>query len=63
MNCPKCKGEMEEGGVFASQGDTSYGTTRWGQKKKVLIGWIWNNKKESVAFRCTKCGYLESYAK
>jgi len=59
MKCPKCSGEMEEGMVKCRSGYT--GKEEWGKE----IGWmgLMKNGKPVVTHRCSKCGYLESYAK
>lgn len=65
LTCPKCSGAMESGYVrdyFASNG---YDVSVWspGHPKLNIIPFF-NGKTIKVAvYRCTKCGYLESYAK
>ena len=61
MECPKCKGKMVKGIL-----------TETGWKKQTSIfsdpktgKRIWENEdfKVQVAHRCSKCGYIEIYAK
>ena len=65
-SCAKCGRRMEEG-FCVDMGDYSMPTvaawypgqpqkTWWGLKVKKA------DKREIVAWRCTSCGYLESYA-
>ena len=57
MKCPKCGGEMEEGTIPFSPGNS----LKWGTKMSIVKGI--ENKHEIVTYRCSSCGYLESYAK
>jgi hypothetical protein len=67
MTCPKCGGIMEEGyspdfyhNGLANQSFWSRGKTRtsfWGGIKTDQ-----NNVYPITYYRCTRCGYLESYA-
>lgn len=65
--CPKCEGYMEEG--FTS--DATHGgvlTSKWIAGKPEKSWWTGiktkgRKKIEISTFRCTTCGYLESYAK
>ncbi len=64
MKCPKCQGEMEEG-MPVDQG--SWGTLMpqqqdWQKGKEVNIP-IGKPNYKIRSYRCTNCGYLESYAK
>ena len=64
--CVKCGGEMEEGFVL----DNTYGArlqSEWIEGAPERSRWtgIKLKGKEQlpiVTFRCTRCGYLESYA-
>ncbi len=58
MKCAKCNGEMEEGMVKGSSGHDA--GQKWGKE----INWRGRvkNGKDIVVYRCTSCGYLESYA-
>lgn len=62
MKCPKCKAEMEKG-VIADR-DTNFGvknTPDWGTRIS-FGGFGLMHPKQVVTYRCTKCGFLESYA-
>jgi hypothetical protein len=67
LRCPKCHGAMEEGFVA----DQTYGGVRvskWveGAPKKSFWSGTKTQGKEQVqirTYRCTGCGYLESYAR
>lgn len=66
-DCPKCRSAMDVGFIK----DESYGTTHvteWveGEPEKS----VWTGTKTSgrqlmpvTTYRCTSCGYLESYAR
>ena len=64
--CPKCQGRMEVGLIP----DVGYGkvwVAAWqqGAPEKGLLGGLKRAGKtryEIIAYRCTACGYLESYA-
>jgi len=63
-NCPKCKGKMEVGFT----GD--YNNRIWWVEGYPAFGW-WGGLRDresrqllSIAtYRCSNCGYLESYAR
>jgi hypothetical protein len=65
--CPKCNGEMETGFIP----DFSYGavlSSSWyeGEPEKNWLGNIKTKNIPKIAItteRCTKCGFLESYAR
>jgi hypothetical protein len=67
MSCPKCQGQMEPGFMP----DTTYGghlTTSWVEGEPVKSFWVGLKlgDKRRIPIRtdrCTKCGYLESYAR
>jgi len=67
MTCPKCSGEMEEGFVA----DNTYGAvlpSQWVEGEPEMSFWTGARTKGKVqvritTYRCTQCGYLESYAK
>ena len=59
MKCPKCGGEMEEGIAIDP---TYFGASLWTNKITGILGTDTKTQKIK-SFRCTKCGYLESYAK
>lgn len=65
--CPKCSGEMVQGFTFESEGP-----------KRMVTTWVEGAPERSVlqsakapadkrvpvgTFRCSKCGFLESYAR
>ncbi len=59
--CPKCQGPMQEGFIF------SFRPSRWiaGSPEPSLWTVIKISGKEQhpiQSYRCTSCGYLESYA-
>lgn len=65
--CPKCREEMEEGFIA----DFTYGgiaTSKWVEGEPEDSFWTGTKTKgkrqvEVLTFRCSSCGYLESYAK
>jgi hypothetical protein len=65
--CLKCKARMQEGFIV----DNTYGgrlVTKWiegAPEKSRWLGVRLRDKKaiEVATYRCTSCGYLESYAK
>jgi predicted nucleic-acid-binding Zn-ribbon protein len=65
--CSKCRSEMEEGFIA----DVTYGgvvTSKWIEGEPEKSFWTGTKTKgkrqvEILTFRCTNCGYLESYAK
>ena len=66
MSCPKCNGDMEAGFVP----DFSYGSvfcSSWveGDAEKGWLGGVKTKNRTKIAittYRCTNCGFLESYA-
>lgn len=66
-DCPKCRGVMEEGFIK----DESYGmsyASLWVEGAPETSFWTGTKTKGKEqlvvrTFRCTNCGYLESYAK
>ena len=63
--CSKCNGEMVQGFIFESEG---HRLDTWveGTPKKSWWGGATAPKEECVpvaTFRCSGCGYLESYAR
>ncbi|MGD9129259.1 MAG: hypothetical protein PVJ09_02115 [Candidatus Woesebacteria bacterium] len=62
IKCSKCKGKMELGFIGDSRTDLQIvDKQKWGTGLK----WGWwglKNNKEVKTYRCSKCGYLESYA-
>ena len=62
MTCPKCNAEMEEGFLAAPR------VAEWieGPAEKSLLFSVKVRERERRnvrTFRCSKCGFLESYAK
>ena len=65
--CPKCGKSMQEGFVL----DNTYGSrivSGWVEgepQKSIWVGVKLEGKKpiEITAYRCTGCGFIESYAK
>jgi len=58
--CPKCEGEMEKGFIPTYKiGATP--PTFWVSKISFMKGL--ENKKDITVYRCSSCGFLESYAK
>jgi DNA-directed RNA polymerase subunit RPC12/RpoP len=68
MKCVKCGGEMVEGITQDGYGDdgTYNQPTSWAKSITKVLG-IFQGKSEEerqiATYRCTACGYLESYAK
>jgi hypothetical protein len=66
-NCAKCQGSMEPGFVLDRNYDRSEQNT-WvdgAPEPSVWLGGVKTRKKEKIpiaTYRCTTCGYLESYA-
>lgn len=67
IKCPKCSGEMEEGFIA----DYTHGevlVSKWIEGKPEKSFWVGaktkdRNNVEVKTYRCSGCGYLESYAK
>ena len=62
ITCPKCQGAMEQGFVADRV------LTRWieGALETSVLGWPKIRGKRKIPIstnRCTKCGYLELYAR
>ena len=65
--CPKCRGKMDEGFIM----DEGYGhvkPSKWVEgapEESFWVGTKTRGKKQVqvTTFCCTKCGYLESYAR
>ena len=66
LNCPKCNASMKEGVVLDhTQGQRAVTTWLEGPvEKSALFGVKVHGHKllEVMSYRCTACGYLESYA-
>jgi predicted nucleic-acid-binding Zn-ribbon protein len=66
MICPKCNGEMQEGFIAEYRRD-GIQVSEWvagPPQEPSFWGSIVSNKDRLpiTVFRCTRCGYLESYA-
>ena len=62
LNCPKCGAEMQEGFVLEHRA-----AVRWisGIPEKSFLGDIKAAERDHrsiTSYRCTACGFLESYA-
>lgn len=67
LECPKCKGRMEEGFLLDNT-HGGYAASRWVKGAPEKSFWtgikIRNKEQRAVStFRCASCGYLELYAK
>jgi len=62
-SCPKCKGPMEAGIVRDYWNVNSFEQTAWspGHPKQHIFSQ--GKRIKITVYRCTNCGYLESYAK
>lgn len=58
--CPKCKDDMEEGLIPDAKGVLALYPSKWVTKIKLIT--LKDQSKNVKTFRCTSCGYLESYA-
>jgi hypothetical protein len=66
--CPKCHGEMKQGFILDHKDYASALVTQWQPGEPQKSFWRGVKSKdgpqyEITAYRCTGCGYLESYAK
>ena len=63
--CPKCQAKMEEG-LILDEGYTGRVVTKWveGIAQMGFFGLKLKGKRQFAitTYRCTACGYLESYA-
>jgi hypothetical protein len=64
--CPKCKGQMDRG-FIVDNSHLGLGVSQWTQGQPKWSFWTGIKKpKEQIptgTFRCSVCGYLESYAR
>ena len=65
--CPKCGGRIEAGFLLEQRDGNMKGVTEWveGAPEKGWFGAVKVHRKRRLAVqtqRCTRCGYLESYA-
>ena len=65
-HCPKCEGRMEEG-FAVDHGHGAYHVPKWQKGAPDKRWWGLKVAKKQLltiaSFRCTRCGYLEQYAK
>ena len=66
-SCPKCGGLMEQGFLLEQRDGNMKDATEWveGAPEKGWFGSVKVRRKRQLAVethRCTRCGYLESYA-
>jgi hypothetical protein len=66
--CPKCNGEMKQGFILDHKDYASSVVAQWQPGAPLKSFWRGVQSKdgphyEITAYRCTGCGYLESYAK
>lgn len=66
-DCPKCRARMEEGFVLDSS-RYGIGVSRWVEgtpEKSLWHGMKTKGKRQMdvTTYRCTRCGYLELYAR
>lgn len=68
LECPKCRGTMERGFIL----DNTHGgkvVSQWVAGEPEESFWVGGVKTKNrtllsvTTYRCTACGYLESYAK
>ena len=67
-NCPKCSAPMEEGFLADHLTELRRRPTEWveGTPERSLFFGVRTGSKEKlpiISFRCTRCGYLEHYAR
>jgi hypothetical protein len=64
--CPKCKEKMEQGFVVDyGHGNTTVSHWSAGEPQRCFPwgGVIVKDQRQITTYRCTECGYLESYAR
>jgi hypothetical protein len=66
--CPKCNGEMQEGFILDAKHDARFRVSSWVAGKPEKSFWegtkVDGKEQHHIqSFRCTCCGYLESYAR
>jgi predicted RNA-binding Zn-ribbon protein involved in translation (DUF1610 family) len=64
LSCPKCKGSMESGLVrdYFSLNSADCYQSKWSEGLPKVFG-RHDSAKKILTYRCTQCGYLESYAR
>lgn len=69
ITCPKCSGEMETGFLIdKSHGDQYSNAPEWAEGAPETSFWTGlelkgRERHPVVTYRCSTCGYLESYAR
>lgn len=66
-SCPKCSSVMQRGFILDHTAHSSQVVARWQPGEPQKSFWVGVQTKDSPpyeiqAYRCTACGYLESYA-
>ena len=65
--CPKCQSSMVEGFIVdQGYGAATVSTWQGGEPRKSIWTGVKQDKREQheiVTWRCSRCGYLESYAR
>lgn len=66
--CPKCNDKMEKGITVDGYGDVGNfpQESTWAKRRTTVLGIFAGSpegERKIVTYRCTTCGYLESYAK
>ena len=66
LTCPKCQAQMQEGFIPIFRYAQGPQVGRWAAGTiKPSFYWLglgWNNMRQIVTYRCSACGYLESFA-
>jgi len=67
LKCPKCACDMEQGYVLEIGDGNFRSAARWiagPPERSMLFGTKVKDREQHAiqSFRCTRCGYLESYA-
>lgn len=67
IECPKCRGKMEEGFIKDQSHGAVY-SSKWVEGAPEESFWTGTKTRgklqvQVTTYRCTGCGYLESYAK
>jgi Domain of unknown function (DUF6487) len=64
LTCPKCKGQMESGTILDYWSNQTWNQSQWalGTPKPSFFSGA-PKSRNVFTFRCTTCGYLESYAR
>lgn len=67
-DCPKCRSRMEEGFGLDADANHQLSTTKWieGRPEKSFFSGVKTKGKRQfpiTLYRCTRCGFLEAYAR